>query len=99
MAKIHIKCSHQLKRDEARTRIEEIAEDLKGKLNAEYAWKGDSLYFQRSGASGYIEVRDNAVECKIKLGMLLSPMKGNIQASIEEKMHKLLFRKAKMRST
>ena len=95
MANIHIKHTHQLKRDEARTLVEEIAKDLQGKLNAEYAWKGDSLHFQRSGASGCIDVGDDFVECKIKLGMLLSPMKEKIQASIEKKMHKILIRNGK----
>ena len=56
MSNIHIKRSHKLPRDVARARVEEIARDLKKKLDANYAWKGDSLQFKRTGASGSIDV-------------------------------------------
>lgn len=84
MAKIHIKRSHNLSQDEARARVEEIAEDLKTKLDAEYAWEGDSLQFHRSGASGSIDLGDGFIELNIKLGMLLTPMKARIEDSIRE---------------
>jgi putative polyhydroxyalkanoate system protein len=90
MARIHIKHAHQLEKEEARTRIEKIAEELKIRLDAEYAWEGDSLQFHRSGVSGCIDLGDDFVECTIELGILLSPMKGMIEASILENVHKAL---------
>ncbi len=90
MANIHIKRAHKLARDEARARIEKIAEDLANKLDAEYAWQGDSLHFKRTGASGCIDVGDDFVECNVKLGMLLAPMKGRVEASLVENIHKVL---------
>ena len=86
MASIHIKRQHHLAQDEARQRVEEIARDLKQKLNADYAWKGDSLLFKRSGASGSIDLNGDSIELKIKLGMMLAPMKGKIEAAIREKL-------------
>ena len=87
MANIHIKRSHKLSPDKARARVEEIAEDLKTKLDAEYSWHGDSLRFHRSGASGSIDLGDGFIEIKIKLGMLLTPMKGPIESSIRKHMN------------
>ena len=84
MSKIHIKKKHNLPRDEARARVEEIARDLKKKLDADYSWKGDSLQFHRTGASGSIDVGDGFIDLNIKLGMLLSPMKGKIEQSIKD---------------
>ncbi|MGB5260908.1 MAG: polyhydroxyalkanoic acid system family protein [Gammaproteobacteria bacterium] len=86
MSNIHIKRSHNLPRDEARARVEEIARDLKKKLNADYAWKGDSLRFQRTGASGSIDVNEEFIDINIQLGMMLSPMKAKIEKSIREHM-------------
>lgn len=86
MAKIHIKQQHHLAHDEARKRVEEIARDLKKKLNADYSWKGDSLQFKRSGASGSIDLSDEFIELNIKLGMMLAPMKGKIESTIKEKL-------------
>ena len=62
--------------------MEEIAKELKKKLNADYAWKGNALQFKRSGASGSIELSDESIELNIKLGMLLSPLKGKIEDTI-----------------
>lgn len=90
MTRIHIKHAHKLDREEARTRIERIAEDLKTRFDAEYAWEGDSLQFHRSGVSGCIDLGDDFVECTVELGMLLSPMKGMIEASILENVHQAL---------
>ena len=86
MANIHIKQQHTLAHDEARKRVEEIAKDLKDKLNADYAWKGESLRFKRTGASGSIDLSDEFIELNIKLGMMLAPMKGKIESAIREKL-------------
>lgn len=90
MAHIHIKQQHDLTHDEARKRVEEIARDLRKRLNADYRWDGDSLRFQRSGASGSIHVGDDFIELKVKLGMMLAPMKGKIERSIRENLHVVL---------
>lgn len=89
MASIYIKHAHNLKRAEARARVDKIAEELKKRLSADGVWKGDSLHFRRSGASGCIDVEDECVACKIELGMMLSPMKGTIETYLKETMHKV----------
>ncbi|MGD8588889.1 MAG: polyhydroxyalkanoic acid system family protein [Chromatiales bacterium] len=90
MARIHIKRQHNLGRDVARQRVEKVANDLQDRLSATWSWQGDSLCFERSGASGAVQVGDDFVEFEIKLGILLSPLKGTIEQSIEQQVDKAL---------
>lgn len=90
MANIHIRQRHNLEHDDARARVEEIAKKIKDQIKANYAWKGDAMHFQRSGASGIIQVSEDTIEIKIKLGMLLAPMKGKIEDSIRQQINAAL---------
>lgn len=90
MANIKIRRQHHLGRNVARQKVEEIAGSIQEKLNAKWSWHGDSLTFQRSGASGSVEVGDDFVEFNVKLGMLLTPMKGAIADAIQQKVDKTL---------
>ena len=90
MAKINIKRQHNLGREVARQRVEAVAKNLQDKLNAKWSWQGDSLCFERSGASGSVEVGDDFVEFHIKLGMLLSPLKGSIESTIRQQVDEAL---------
>ncbi|MEA3292092.1 MAG: polyhydroxyalkanoic acid system family protein [Pseudomonadota bacterium] len=90
MATIHIQRNHKLGTGEARNRVDEIADFLREKLNADYAWEEDSLQFKCTGASGCIDVAEDSLELNIKLGMLLSPMKGAIRESIEQQVDEAL---------
>ena len=83
MANIQIKRKHNLDRSEARVKVEEFAEALQHKLGATYRWDGDRLRFERTGASGYIDVsREGEVEVDVQLGLVLRPMKGMLESSI-----------------
>lgn len=84
MANIRIKQQHQLGPDLARQRVEQIAQELQKRLDAQYSWQGDCLHFQRSGASGTIQCAPDHIDLDIKLGMLLSPMKGAIEKTIRD---------------
>ncbi len=90
MANIKIRRRHSLGRGVARKKVEEIANSLQDKLNAKWSWNGDSLNFQRSGASGSVDVGEDYVEFNVKLGMLLTPMKGVIEDAIQQKVDKTL---------
>ncbi|MEN8180334.1 MAG: polyhydroxyalkanoic acid system family protein [Pseudomonadota bacterium] len=90
MANIKIRRQHTLGRSGARKKVEEIAGSLQEKLNAKWSWHGDSLTFKRSGASGSVDVGDDYVEFNVKLGMLLTPMKGVIEDAIQQKVDKTL---------
>ena len=90
MSTIKIKRRHRLGRAKARERVQEVANSLQDKLNAKWSWQGDSLSFQRSGASGSVDVGEDYVEFNIKLSMLLTPMKGSIEQAIENEIDQAL---------
>ena len=82
MALIHIKREHALTRDQAREKIEEVAQSLKSEFDLEHEWDGNVLRFRRKGADGLIGVGKSSVEIKIKLSVALTPLKGKIEKAI-----------------
>jgi len=90
MANIHIKRNHDLGLSEAKQRVDQIASSLQDKLDAKWAWKGNKLSFTRSGASGSVDVADDSVEFNIKLGLMLTPLKGKVESAINEELDKAL---------
>ena len=82
MNNIQIKRQHNLGREQARDRVDKIAETLKNELMVNCTWKDDSLCFERIGATGRIDVSNDHVELNIQLGMFLLPLKGTIEQAI-----------------
>ncbi len=84
MATIRFSKSHLLDRESVRLEVQKLADKLGRELAAEHRWHGDRLVFTRSGAEGYVEIGDGDLKIEIRLGMLLTPLKGSIEASIRE---------------
>ncbi|MDJ0780013.1 MAG: polyhydroxyalkanoic acid system family protein [Gammaproteobacteria bacterium] len=84
MATIRIHRKHDLDRDRVREEIQQLADELARKLSARYQWHGDRLTFERSGASGHIDFDQSGIDVEIKLGMLLTPLKSQIESTIED---------------
>ena len=61
MALIKINREHNLTREQARAKIDEIAQGLENDYKVKHAWDGDVLRFKRTGASGAIAVDDNRI--------------------------------------
>ena len=90
MANIHIERTHHLALEEARQQVEQLAERLKEELGVDYHWKGNDLLFKRSGANGTIQLAPDCITCDVKLGMLLTPMKGKIEDAINDKLDRAI---------
>lgn len=84
MASIKIKRKHSLAHDEVVKAVQKLADELCEKLDADYEWEGDSLSFKRSGASGKVCVGKRDLEVDIKLSMLLTPLKGKIEQTVND---------------
>ncbi|WPC05552.1 polyhydroxyalkanoic acid system family protein [Pseudomonas benzenivorans] len=90
MTRIDVERSHNLGREVAREKAEQLAERLAREFDVRYRWSGDTLEFKRSGADGRIEVGEDRVRVELKLGLLLSAMGGSIKRQIEEALDKNL---------
>ncbi len=92
MSEIHIVRSHQLGLEVARAEVERIAQRVQEEHGASYAWDGDILSFKRSGVSGWIEVQPDSINLKVKLGLLLTAIKGQLEARLAAKIDDALAR-------
>lgn len=82
MATIHITRYHQLDNQTVSMKVQALADKLADDLSAKYKWEKDRLTFKRSGASGFILMRDGELKIEIKLGMLLIPLKSTIEKTV-----------------
>ena len=83
MARLQISRSHDLDHEAIRREVEALAQKFAEDLSVSYRWQGDRLLFERSGASGFIEVSEGDIRVEIKLGLMLTPLKPTIEAKIE----------------
>ena len=78
---------HSLGLDEARSRVDKIAEELGETLNLTYRWEGDHLKVTGTGVSGRIVVEATRVEVHVRTGlammMLREPIRNAIESSID----------------
>ena len=84
MASIKITRNHSLAHDDVVKAVQKLADELSEKLDADYDWEGDNLSFKRSGASGKISIGKQDLEVDIKLSMLLTPLKGKIEQTVND---------------
>ena len=82
MATIHVKKKHNLDKKHIRQEVEKLADKLSDELSAEYKWENDRLVFERTGANGFIQIGNGEVEISINLNLLLRPLKGTIEKTV-----------------
>lgn len=82
MANIQVKRRHSLAREELRSLGERLADKLSSKLGGECRWDGDDLYYEQSGATAHIQLRETTVTVTAKLGLLMSAFAGMVESEI-----------------
>jgi len=80
---LKIKREHTLGIEEAKRRVDQVAEELGGKLGLASAWEGDHLRVHGKGASGRILVSDDSVEVHVHVGFAMMLMREPIRSAIE----------------
>jgi putative polyhydroxyalkanoate system protein len=82
MSQIVVRGHHDLGLARAKRLAEVIALQLRDDYGVTYAWTGDQLQFERTGASGVIAIERDSFEVHVEIGFLLSPMRGRIEREI-----------------
>ena len=90
MAKVSINYPHTKSMDEAREAANTFAGKLQSKLGVSYEWQGDSMQLERQGVNGSLTLSEGNVDIELKLGMMLTPMKGQIESEINRQLAKYL---------
>jgi len=86
MSHIAIHRAHDLALDQARHATESLAEQLADRYDIGYRWEGDSLYFERSGVGGQIDLEPGMVRISVRLGFLLAPFKHKLEHEIHRQL-------------
>lgn len=82
MSEILIRREHGMSLKKAKQAAEHIAAELSEEFDIQYAWDGNRLEFTRAGVQGSIAVGKKEVEIHARLGMMLSLLRGRIEAEI-----------------
>jgi len=86
MPTIDIRRPHQLSIAAAHAVVDQVAGRMREKFGMDGQWHGDTLRFSRAGASGTIAIDSDAIRVNVKLGMMLTPLKGMIEQEIRRKL-------------
>ena len=78
-----IKRQHSLGAEEARRRVDQVADELGGKLGLTSEWEGDHLRVHGKGISGRILVSDYSVEVHVHVGLAMMMLREPIRPAIE----------------
>lgn len=78
-----IRRNHDLGLEEARNRIDHMAEQLGKQYSVTSSWNGDHVVVRGNGVNGKIVVEHEYVEAHIRLGIPLAIMQSQIRAGIE----------------
>jgi putative polyhydroxyalkanoate system protein len=75
---------HTLGIEEAKRRVDKVADELGDKLKLTSRWEGDHLRVNGRGVSGRIVVEADMVEVHVTLGLAMLMLREPIRVSIEE---------------
>ena len=90
MSNIQVSYPHQRTMEEAREAAQTFAGKLKAKLGVESEWQGDVLKLERTGVNGAMTLSEGLVVVELKLGLMLVPMKGQVEAEINKQLARYL---------
>ncbi|MEP6938483.1 MAG: polyhydroxyalkanoic acid system family protein [Rudaea sp.] len=90
MPSIEIRRKHKHTLKQAKEAVKHIALAIAKKFDIESRWNGNTLSFERPGASGEIHVTASEVHVTAQLGFLLGTLKPMIEKEIEKHMDKEL---------
>ncbi|MCP5159503.1 MAG: polyhydroxyalkanoic acid system family protein [Gammaproteobacteria bacterium] len=86
MSHITIYRGHPLTPDQAREAAQAIAAQLADRYEINHHWQDDSLYFERLGVNGQIDLEPGAIRISVRLGFLLAPLKYRLEQEIHREL-------------
>jgi putative polyhydroxyalkanoate system protein len=90
MPEIKIQTAHNLGREEAHRRVQQVETELNQKYGVKFDWQGDRAEVHAKGLSGLIVVEDERVAVDLKLGLALIPLQGKLRSEVKERMDRAL---------
>ena len=84
MSDISMKRKHGLGENEIRDRIEKVADKISDRIGGKWDWDGDEAVCEARGAKARVGYDKEEVSMDVSLPRLLRPMRGKLEAKIEE---------------
>jgi putative polyhydroxyalkanoate system protein len=94
MADLDLRREHGLSLDEAKSKVEDILDELKSGSDLinidEIDWNADRTQAEVSGKgfSGTLKVNETAVDLSVGLSFIAKPFKGKIEKKVEQQLDK-----------
>lgn len=82
-SEITINRDHTLGVDEAKRRVDKLADKLGGRLKLTACWEGNRLQVVGQGVSGHIDVDDVSVRIQVSMGFTMMMFRESIRSAIE----------------
>lgn len=82
MAKISIQHAHKQNEKTVREALEQLLGELKEEYQITSTWRGHTVEFHRTGASGTLTIKPHQVDIEIRLSMMLSMFERKIRDAI-----------------
>ena len=82
MATIVVRRKHDLGLAKAKRLAESVARRLRDDYGGSFAWNGNDLRFERTGATGSVAVTKAGFQVRVELGLLLTPLRARIEREI-----------------
>ncbi len=80
---ITISRDHALGVDEAKRRLDKVADELGGRLKLTSRWEGNRLRVVGQGVSGHIDVDEVSVRIHVSMGLTMIMFRESIRSAIE----------------
>ncbi len=88
MPDIELVRSYSVPLAEAKARLEKIAAELTAEHDLRTEWRGNSLFFERTGLHGEMHLTASKIRLEATLGFLFKPLRGALIDRIERKFEK-----------
>jgi putative polyhydroxyalkanoate system protein len=89
MSHIVLTRPHGLTREKAANRIDRLLEDLRQEYDFAGQWENDVLHLERKGATGEVLVSEDDIEIRIRLALVLRPLRGKIEERLGAELDEL----------
>jgi putative polyhydroxyalkanoate system protein len=86
VANLHIEHTTRCSKEQIREKLGDVMGKIEEKFSLKGSWKGDEYFFTRSGVDGKAVITDGRVSVDIKLGLMLSALKGIIESEMRTKL-------------
>jgi len=98
MSDINLVRTYQVPIKIAKARVQKTVDELSSEHGLSSEWEGNTLYFERPGLHGEVQVTESEIRLQANLSLLLKPLRTQLISRIEDKFDRV-FPESQSRSS